>query len=237
MKYSQILSLLFILGFSAACSNNVSEQDKSAPTGKAYIQQVNSIKLKDPKASMVGYKNPGEDYFEISLDDVGKYTGHVCMGVASGYILTQQALEKLYPNNEIPVRGQISLVVSDRIDPLEVAAYIVRAREGEGEEKEPNYALVDTTLRNGPNAHTFIFKRNDTGAMVKAVFNKSKLVDPQKMGSMITTKEKVLNGTASLEEKTLFAKRMQKMVKKVLTALPEGVITVEKITDYKFPEI
>ena len=241
MKLSQILSLFLITGLVIACSGNPSEkansEAKTTSTDKPYIQQVSPIKVKDPMASMVGYKNPGEDYFELSLNDVGKYTGHVCAGVASGYVLTQKALEALYPNNEIPVRGQISFAASRRIDPLEVATYIVRAREAQGEEKESNICVIDTTLRTVPGSHTIIFKRADTGAMVKAVFNKYKLMDPKKIGGMKSSKAKVMKGTATEEEKVMFAERMQKIVKKVLTALPEGVITVEKITDYKFPEI
>jgi hypothetical protein len=241
MQYIKLLPLLLLAAAWSACSGNPSQQaiaeTKPASSEKPYIQQAPTIKVKDPIASMVGYKNFGEDYFELSLEDVGKYTGHVCGGVASGYVLTHKALAKLYPENEVPVRGQISLAASSRIDPLEVATYIVRAREAHGEEKETNICVIDTTLRSQPGSHTVIFKRADTGAMVKAVFNKHKLMDPKKMGSMKSIKAKVMKGTATEEEKVMFAERVQKVVKKVLTAIPEGVITVEKITDYKFPEI
>jgi hypothetical protein len=167
MTWSKSITTLLVAMFLMACSDKapetVGKTEKPSTDSTSVIQKVHVIKVKDPKASMVGYKKPGEDYFEISLDDVGKYTGHVCGGVASGYILTQKALELLYPENEIPVRGQISIAASDRIDPLEVATYIVRAREGEGEEKETNICVIDTTLRGQPGSHTVIVKRADTG--------------------------------------------------------------------------
>lgn len=223
-----------------ACSSQTTDQaepiTKKQSEGKPYITGVTPIKLKDPKASMVGYKNPGEDYFKISLEDVGKYTGHICTGVATGYLLTSQALQLLYPNHEIPVRGQISLAGSDRIDPYEVASYIVRASEHSGQLPESNHGIIDSSLQNNLGIHTFIFKRADTGAMVKAEFHKYKLVDPKNIPLMLAMKEKIMEGRASEKEKLIFAERVQNMVKKVLTDLPEGVITVEKITDYQFPK-
>ena len=130
------LIVLFLL------SGNTYSQNKQQ---KSVYEMARTIKLKDPKAVMVGYRQPGDDIFEISLDDVGKYTGHVCAGIASAYLLTKQALALLYPNGEIPVRGQISIAASANTDHIEVASYIVRARKNAPESKGKNTVTLIIT--------------------------------------------------------------------------------------------
>ncbi len=196
-----------------------------------------AIKVHDPKAVMVGYRHQGDDIFEISLDDVGKYTGHVCAGVASGFLLTKQALEALYPDGGIPVRGQISIAASSYSDHGEVAAYIVRARQDAGNEGDKNIFLIDKNIPAKPNSVVLIFKREDNGKMAKAIFNKSKMAaDPEKIRKMGVLKKKILSGKASEEEKKTFAHKVQKLVKKVIRNTPEGLLEVSSCTDYQFAE-
>jgi hypothetical protein len=228
----RIISISLIMLF--LLSGNAYSQNKQQQ--KSVYEQAGTIKLKDPKAVMVGYRQPSDDIFEISLDDVGKYTGHVCAGISSAYILTQQALALLYPNGEIPVRGQISIAASANTDHLEVASYIVRARQNDPENKGKNIAIVDTNIITAPKTVTLIFKRADNGKMVKAIFNKDKLLTPKLKKKMMPLKKKVVNGTASDKEKMEFAKTVQEVVALIITNTPEGVITVSECTDYKFPE-
>jgi len=222
------LVVLFLL------SGNTYSQNKQEQ--KSVYEQAGTIELKDPKAVMVGYRQPGNDIFEISLDDVGKYTGHVCAGISSAYILTQQALALLYPNGEIPVRGQISIAASANTDHLEVASYIVRARQNDHESKGKNIAIIDTNIVTAPETVTLIFKRADNGKMVKAIFNKGKLVTPELKKKIMPLKKKMMNGTASDNEKIEFAKTVQEVVTLIITNTPEGIITVSECDTYNFPK-
>jgi len=221
-----ILSLiaLFLL------SGNLYSQNKN----QSVYEQAGTIKLHDPKAVMVGYRQPGDDIFEISLDDVGKYTGHVCAGVSSAFILTKQALDLLYPNGEIPVRGQISIAASSNTDHLEVASYIVRARQTDPESNGDNISLVDTNIISEPGTVTLIFKRADSGKMVKAVFDKRKLLTPELKSKMMPLKKKVSEGTATEQEKAEFAKTVQEIVKLIITNAPKGLISASPCDNYNF---
>ncbi len=245
MRYT-ILALTVAIAVTIISCNNQQNTNEKATTKASKSEQVELqtetiyqkagiIKVKDTKAVMVGYRQPGDDIFEISLDDIGKFTGHVCAGISSGYLMTKQALETLYPNGEIPVRGQISIAASAYTDHAEVAAYVVKARQGEGNKKESSSLLIDTNIEAPEKGVTIIFKRNDTGKMVKASFDKSKLMSPEKMQEMMPLKKKILAGKASDEEKAKFAENVQNAVKKVITDTPEGLITISNCDKYVFP--
>jgi len=234
-----------ILAFATACNQPNSRQGNQTDTpqqtslnqtdNSTVYEKAGVIRLRDPKAVMVGYRQPGDDIFEFTLDDVGKYTGHVCAGISSAFLLTRQALEKLYTGDELPVRGQISVVASDHTDHLEVAAYIVRAT-AHGEEKIAGSMEADTSLRIGKGKVVLIFKRLDNGKMVKAIFDKTVLMQGDNMQKMEALKQKVINGTASDVEKKQFAENVQKTVEKIIADTPDGLITVTECTDYVFKE-
>ncbi len=206
------------------------DQDKTI----SVYQKAGIIKVRDPKAVLVGYRQPGNDIFEISLDDVGKYTGHVCPGVTSGFLLTKQALKLLY-NNETPIRGNISVVASGYSDFVDVANYVLRLKTNGDEESFASRLLfIDTTLATQPGIVVLIFKRNDNGKMVKATFDKSKLMSKDKKKEMQELKKKIMDGTANDIERSKFAENVQNIVTKIITDTPEGLITVVECTDYVF---
>jgi len=246
---TKILSVAIAILFFASCSigstkkENADQTVKTEETTPVIKKQTNLydkagvIKVKDPMASLVGYRKAGEDYFEISLDDVGKYSGHVCAGISSGFILVKQALEKLYPNGEVPVRGQIRVAAQGGGDQFDVASYITGARAFYGrQEVNANDLIIDKSLAGEKGTFTMIFYRKDNGKMVKAVFNKMKLMTPEERKAIMPIKAKVEEGTATKEDITQFAKLVHKVVEKVLTNMPEGVITISECTDYKFSE-
>ncbi len=245
---SKILSLaVIVMLFLSSCQNNnqkkeqVSKKDNISEIQKAEVKasiydKAGIIKVKDPMASLVGYRKSGEDFFDISLDDVGKYSGHVCAGIASGFLFTKQALEMLYPNGEIPVRGQIRVAAQDGGDQLDVASYITGARGFYGRgEVNCNDIIIDKLLQGEKGTFTLLFKRKDNGKMVKAIFNRMKFFEPKMMKVMMPLKEKVENRTATDEEKKLFAEKIQIIVEKAITNMPEGVIIIHGCTKYVFP--
>ena len=54
-------------------------------------QLAGKITIFDPKAEMTGYRDPGEGVFELSLDDVAQFTGHVCADISFGFVLTKKS--------------------------------------------------------------------------------------------------------------------------------------------------
>jgi formylmethanofuran dehydrogenase subunit E len=245
---TKILSLAIVaIMFLASCSNgnNNGDTNKAVKTETAtpivkkqtnLYDKAGVIKVKDPMASLVGYRKAGEDYFEISLDDVGKYSGHVCAGISSGFILVKQALEKLYPNGEVPVRGQIRVAGQNGGDQFDVASYITGARAFYGrQEVNANDLIIDKSLAGKKGTYTMIFYRKDNGKMVKAVFNIKKLLTPKELKTIMPIKAKIEEGTATKEDKAQFTKLSHKVVKRVITNMPEGVITISECTNYKFP--
>ena len=251
MKIQLFSLLIFATIFFASCGNNQKNDEQATnkdtvvetqivvetEKSESIYDKAGIIRVKDPMASLVGYKKSGEDFFDISLDDVGKYSGHVCAGIASGFLLTKQTLEMLYPNGEIPVRGQIRVAAQSGEDQLDVASYITGARAFYGrEEVNRNDIIIDKSLQGEKGTFILIFKRKDNGKMVKVVFNKVKLFGPKMMKVIMPLKEKVEDGTATDEEKKLFAEKVQIIVEKAITNMPEGVITISECTEYVFPE-
>ena len=247
----KILSIVIATLIITSCGNSKQENHNNnkdtvakeivVKKEKSIYDKAGIIKVKDPMASLVGYKKAGEDYFEISLDDVGKYSGHVCAGIASGFLVVKQALEILYPNGEVPVRGQIRVAAQGGGDQLDVASYITGARAFYGrQEVNANDLIIDKSLAGDKGTFTMIFYRKDNGKMVKTVFNKKKLmlseVDSYSGATILTLKSKLDEGTATDQEKEEFAKIVHSAVKKVLTDIPDGLITISECTDYIFPK-
>ncbi|VAV82274.1 hypothetical protein MNBD_DELTA01-584, partial [hydrothermal vent metagenome] len=82
---------------------------------------------------------------------------------------------------------------------------------------------------------TFIFQREDTGKAVKIVYNPSMLGEDERMGELTP---KVIRGTATIDEKTLFTRLWQGKIRKILLENDEhpGLFEVEELTDFAFPE-
>lgn len=242
MKRMMMLNILSVLLIAVVSCNN-SQTDKNRDTideknnkEVTIYQQAGIIIINDPMASLVGYRKTGEDVFEISLDDIGKYSGHVCTGIASGFLMTKQALEDLYLNGEIPVRGNIRVAASAATDHIDVASYITGARAHYGrDEVNANDLIIDTELQGEKGTLTMIFKRKDNDKMVKAVFNKIKLFGPETIKILLPLKEKIKNGIATDDEKKLFADKVQFIVNQLISNTPEGVISISECTDYHFP--
>jgi hypothetical protein len=66
------------------------------------------IKVHEPLAEYLG--NPADIIdFEISLLDVAKLSGHLCPSVTKAFHLTKKAIELLYPETNICIRGQMEV--------------------------------------------------------------------------------------------------------------------------------
>ncbi len=157
---------------------------------------------------------------------MAKYTGHVCPGVAAGFVLTKMSLEKLYPG-EIPKRGQIRIQGNCGHDLLDVASYVTgaRAHYGRGEVNLDDLS-INQKLGDCRDQTIIIFERKDNGKKVKAVFDQSKIATREKIKKMHEKMDAVLTGKANEIEKTMLAKNIQGKVKDVLNGTLNNAITV-----------
>jgi len=70
------------------------------------IGRVPPILMRDPLLEMLGQADSAIPY---TYGEAVKLTGHSCMVVAAAWTMTRKALGELYPEGEIPVRGQIRI--------------------------------------------------------------------------------------------------------------------------------
>lgn len=198
-----------------------------------FYDQAGYISIKDAEAVQVGSVAPGEA-LQIGLKDVGLFTGHVCPGAASGFMLAKKALKALF-GDQLPERGKIRVATMPGNDLANVAAYICGILPMNIFGLHPDL-IVDPKLKpQKPGKLVLIFERKDTGKMVKAVFNKSKVMDPKKIKAIHAYKKKFAEGKAGKEDIQKMGQLFQDMVKKIVLNTPEGVFEVMPCTKYQFP--
>ncbi len=195
-----------------------------------FYSQVKPIRVKDPMAVVVGSTRPEDEIFEITIGDVGMYIGHICIGVASAYRLTQLGLESLY-GDEAPERGKIRVAANSSSVTLDVASYITGARAfyGCGEANKGALAVDENLGEEGD--FIMVFQREDTGKAVKVTFHKHIFLYPERK----ILEKKIIEGKATQEERERFWKREQEKVRQILLDPPSGLFEVEKLGSYTFP--
>lgn len=98
--------------------------------------QTEPIRLRDPLAEFLGFREAAEP-FEFTLEDAGRFAGHLCPTVATAFIATRIALQRLYLG-ALPERGGLRITMASAPDqfangPLaRVAAYITGAAGDDG---------------------------------------------------------------------------------------------------------
>ena len=211
-----VIGVLGTMAVVSALHQNTITQ-KSFGWVEAACKRASVIKITEPMLDFVDTVPEGKDILELSLVDVAKYSGHVCGGIASGYLITQEALKELYPKGT-PVRGQIDVTASMPNDLLDVASYITGARTHYGKTKINSGDLkVDPSLA----AHGEVvieFRRRDNGRTVRARWSKHKMLSVVKNPKRLREiKEKVENGSATPEEKRILSTMIQKVTNSVLS--------------------
>ena len=88
-------------------SEGIPPEDKFA-WDQDYISEVPPIMMIDPYFDIFGQSQVPVPYY---YDDAVKLAGHSCGAVTGAWTITRKALEELYPDGEIPVRGNISAAV------------------------------------------------------------------------------------------------------------------------------
>ncbi len=198
-----------------------------------FYDQAGYIEIYDAEAVQVGSVVPGQP-LRIGLKDVGLFTGHVCPGAASGFVLTKMALEALY-GDDLPQRGQIRIATMPDNDLANVAAYICGILPMNLLSKHPDLVIDPKLKPQKPGKLILIFQRKDNGRMVKAVFNKAKLMNPKTIKAIHAYKAKFARGQVSIKEIKKMGAVFQNMVKKIVLKTPAHLFSVKPCTKYVFP--
>ena len=183
-----------------------------------YIQQVPPIMMKDALIETVGQTSEPIPYY---YEEAVKLSGHSCMIVSAAWAMTRLALEELYPNGEVPIRGQILVDMPGAEDEWnigvfgEVITYVTGASPKTGFSgsifagnpltvRKNKMVYTEEAVGTAPPMMEFIFTRMDTGKSVATSWN-IKLVQPPTNEKILKEPAaKLTSGTATDEEAKKF---------------------------------
>ena len=251
MKRSIIVIITIIVVCMAICRDSLAENSNLPPVqNKAemkwkqdYINKVAPIMMRDPLLEMLGQTDSAIPY---TYEEAVKLTGHSCLVVAAAWSMTRKALEVLYPNGEVPVRGQITIQAPGAEDEWnigvigEVITYITGAAPmsgfsgsafGKGNAlviRRNKLFFTEKPSKTAPPMMQWIFTRTDTGKNVAAKWN-IKLVQPPLSEEIIAVSGKALAGGEFTQEETAaFVRNWNDAAKFVLQNADalEGLVTV-----------
>jgi len=178
-----------------------------------YIMQVEPIMMNEPYFEIFGQTaGPVPYYYEEAV----KLAGHSCGATAGAWIITKKALETLYPDGEIPVRGQIFVEAPGAEDEWfvgvfgDIITYVTGAAPKTGFNGS-DFAVNDLYVRQNkmvysekptgalPPMREWVFTRLDTGAKVGVKYNLV-IITPLPTPDRIEMGKKVALGEATPEE-------------------------------------
>jgi hypothetical protein len=195
-------------------------------------EDVDPIRIRDPVAEALTVLEPGKP-FVISYADVVKEAGHSCPTASGAFRITQLGLAELYPD-EYPVRSDIEVTTGG---PKSDATYGVMSRiisyvtgaagedgfgglaGGYGDRKHHlHFGDADAA------EPTFTFHRTDTDAAVQVTYH---VGDVPSAGPATQYLEKLIDGSATTEERTAFSEDWHGRVRTVLT--DDDLFTVTQV--------
>jgi hypothetical protein len=164
----------------------VAETQSDSIWTQAYITEVPPIMMTDPYFKIFGQTDGAIPYY---YEEAVKLSGHSCGATAGAWTITRKALEVLYPDGEIPVRGQIAVDAPGAEDEWfvgvfgEVITYITGAAPKTGFIGAEFGKTDDVFVRQNkmvydeeptgqlPPMREWVFTRLDTGERVGVKFN------------------------------------------------------------------
>ena len=151
-----------------------------------YITEVPPIMMIDPYFSIFGQSQVPVPYY---YEEAVKLAGHSCGAITGAWTITRKALEVLYPDGEIPVRGQIAVEAPGAEDEwfVGVFGYVITFITGasphtgfNGAEfgktdnvfvRQNKMVYTEEPTKQLPPMREWVFTRLDTGAKVGVKFN------------------------------------------------------------------
>lgn len=182
-----------------------------------FFECVESIILKDPLSEVLGAFEQGK--IEFTYLDVVKSAGHSCPTVAGAYLMAWKGLEELYPDS-VPIRGEIKVSFKEAEKEGvagvigNVISHITGATHSSGFKglngKFARHSLMDFSQGITSSAR---FTRVDTGKSVDVFYDPSTVLPASTMPELM---QKVMQQTASDEERKEFGMLWQERVEKIL---------------------
>jgi len=193
-----------------------------------FFNKIETITMQDDLSDFLGTFDNG--IIEFSYLDVVKNAGHSCPTVAGAYLCVLEGLRVLYPNNELPQRGEI--FVSFKEDAQEgvagvianVITHLTGATQTSGFKGiGGNFIRHDLMKFNDNISSSVKLQRLDNGKTVEVFYNPSSIAPHPQQGALM---QKIMQGQATSEEMTLFGNYWQERVEKIFNNIPQ-VITVK----------
>ncbi|WP_201353650.1 FmdE family protein [Hydrogenimonas urashimensis] len=195
----------------------------------AFFDEVEPIETIDPLADILGAVENGRITYDYL--DMVKLAGHSCPTVAGAWLMTKMGLKKLY-QDDLPVRGNVKVEIREALD--EGVAGVIGSCIGlvTGASNEGGFkGLGGKFARNnrlfyGVELGAEVrLTRLDNAAHVEMVYNPSIVPAHPDMQPLM---QKLMQGTATQQEKQRFGQLWQERVKKILleTDLWPAILTV-----------
>ncbi len=194
-----------------------------------FFDEVEPIVVQDALAGFLGAAEGG--VLEYRYLDMVKLAGHSCPTVAGAWLMAKMGLERLY-EAELPQRGEIVVEMRGRVDEGVVGVVanclgLVTGATNEGGFKgiAGRFDRVGKLKFGADIAQEVRLTRVDSGAQVSLSYDPSIIPpDPQQKALM----QKIMQGSAQMEEKRRFAQLWQSRVEEILLsrALWERMVTL-----------
>lgn len=209
-----------------------------------YITAVPPIMMMEPYFEIFGQSQEPVPYY---YEEAVKLAGHSCGATTGAWEITRKALEALYPDGEIPVRGQIAVEAPGAEDEWfvgvfgEIVTFItgaapktgfIGAEFGETDTvfiRQNKMVYTEEPTKQLPPMREWIFTRLDTGEKVGVKFNLV-VITPLPTPARQAMGKKVAAGEATPEEAADYIQYWNDRAKFVLEHADsmDGFFTVTK---------
>lgn len=194
-----------------------------------FFDKIETIKVKDYLSQALGAYDDGE--YEFSYLDIVKAAGHSCPTVAGAFIMTNEALKTLYPN-ERAIRGNIKVEFEEKLEEgvagvvANVITHITGATDKSGfKGLQGQYARHSLMFFNAKIDSSARFTRVDTDTSVDVTYNPSTILPNPDMQKIM---QKMQDGSVTANEVKEFGVLWQDRVRRIFENIEE-VIYIEEL--------
>jgi len=190
-----------------------------------FYNEVETIQVQDKLSHVLGTFSNG--LYEFNYTDIVKSAGHSCPTVAGAYLMTQEALKKLYIDT-IPVRGDIKVEFKEDLTDgvagviANVITQITGATDKSGFKglngKFARHSLMNFNSDINSSAR---FTRVDTNQSVDVYYNPSSIKPSPDMQPLM---QKIMQNQATKDDIETFGKLWQDRVKKIFENSDEVIV-------------
>lgn len=195
-------------------------------------EDAEPIRVRDPVAEALTVLEPNEP-FVITYEDAVKAAGHSCPTASGAYRIAQLGLDALYPD-DTPVRGEIEVTAGGpKDDPTygvmsRIVSYVTGAAEQDGfrglagEYGDRQDLLHFNDFESDDPA--FEFTRTDIDESIRVTYH---VTDVPSAGPATQALQKLINGTATPEERDAFSEAWHGRIERILS--DDSFFTIDQL--------